>query len=95
MTTSIDMITVYLLPTDAIKRIKALARERRQPFLCVEQRAVILNDADRYFPIIGHVKVSVAIAVAFIEQNYRGYGERGAQVRITYSAYNDNCVFIG
>jgi hypothetical protein len=92
MTASTEMITVYLSPADAVKRIKSLARDRRQPFLHCEQRAIIRDDVNSYFPIMGNVKVSVAVAVEFVESAYRGFEDRGAQVRIVYC---DNCVFIG
>lgn len=79
----------YLPAPEATKRIRILGR-KRTVFLSVEQRGRTCEE--KYFPILGSIRTTRAAAMDFVEKNYKGFTDRGALVRLSWT---DTCMFVG
>jgi hypothetical protein len=81
----------YATPEAAAKRIMTLSNGRKV-FLRVGQEARIADDDSRYFPVSGNVAVGRAVAIAYVQDAYKGFADRGAMVQLVWC---ETCLFVG
>lgn len=76
---------------DALKKIRTLGK-KRTVFLHVNHQAPDATNPDLYWPVAGTVKVSRAVAGAFVADAYQHFDARGARVKLVWC---DTCLFVG